>query len=212
MNTINNGFYPRVSRLFATLPVTLLIGFLRNVITKMTGNPAFLTPPPNPSLAELKTSVDDLETKNQAATGGGRIAIATRNAAQVSTLNMARQVANYTESQANGALDVLISSGFGAVRAPSPVTIPAVPANSTLTPGANSGVLIYRFVGDNNVRNYTAQHAESISGPWIDDGLSTKTRVELDGLTPGKVYFARACANGAGGTSDYCPPTSGMAM
>lgn len=212
MSTINNGFYPRVSRLFASLPVTLLIGFLRNVIAMLTGNTSYLTPPPNPTLAEMKTAVDDLEAKNQAAMNGGRVEIATRNAAQVSTLNLARQLANYVESQANGALDVLLSSGFEAIRAPGPVSVPKAPTNPTLTQGDNSGVLLFRFGGDFNVRNFTVQHAESLAGPWVDDGLSTKTRVTLEGLTPGKVYFARACANGAGGSSDYCPPTSGMAV
>ena len=201
-----------MARAFALLPVALLIGYLRNVIAMMTGNPAFLTPPPSPTLAEMKTAVDDLEAKNQASMSGDRVMIAVRRAQQAVVVNLGRQLGNYVESQANGALDVLLSSGFEAVRAPSPSVVPAPPANPILGYTGVTGEMLFRFTGDYNVRNFSVQYGESATGPWTDDGLSTASRVTLTGLTPGKTYWARACANGAAGTSDWCTPASLIAV
>src|SRR5437764_669279 len=108
MSSITNGFFPRFSRAFAQLPVALLIAFFRNVIQKMTGNTAFLIPPPSPTLPDMKAAVDDLELKNQLAAGGGRVEIANRRVAEAIVNNMGRQLGNYVESQANGALNVLL--------------------------------------------------------------------------------------------------------
>lgn len=211
-STITNGYYPRVSRSFAVLTVALLIAFFRNVIDKMTNNTSFQTPAPNPPLADVKTAVDDLEVKNQAAMGGDRVAIAARNAGTAVLLNLGRQLGNYVETMANGNLDVLLSSGFDAVKAPTPSVIPDVPSNATLAAGDNTGTMMFRYTGGSNVRNYSIQYSENATGPWIDYGLWTNTRVLLEGLTAGKVYWARACANGAAGTSDWSSPVSLMAV
>ncbi|MDQ6624178.1 MAG: fibronectin type III domain-containing protein [Verrucomicrobiota bacterium] len=210
MSSIINGYYPRTARRYATYPISVLITFLRYVITKMTGNVSF--PNPMPTLAVLAAATDELEIKTQAALNGGRIEMAARRAAEATALSLARQLGNYVESQANGDLEVLLSSGFEAVRAPSPSVIPATPDNQNLSYTGISGQLLFRFTGDYNVRNFSVQHAENADGPWTDHGLSTSTRVLLEDLTPGKTYWARASANGAAGTSDWCAPTSLMAV
>lgn len=197
---IINGLYPRVSRAFAKSRVSLLITFLRNVVTQMTGNPAF--PTPTPTLAVITATVDDLDAKNQAALNKGRLEVAARRAAKVTTLAQARQLGNYVESHCDGSLETLLSSGFEAVRAPSPPIVPATPSDARLTYNGTSGQLIFRFTGDFNVKNFSVQHAESVTGPWIDHDLSTSTRVKITDLTPGKMYWARTRANATAGSSD----------
>jgi hypothetical protein len=209
-STITDGLYPRVSRTFARLSVSLLITFLRNVITQLTGNPAF--PTPTPTLAVMSTSVDDLDAKNQAAINRGRLEVAARRAAKITTLAQARQLGNYVEARCNGSLETLLSSGFEAVRAPSPSIVPGVPGNARLTYNGTSGEMILRFTGDSNVKNFSVQHAESVMGPWIDHALSTSTRVKITDLTPGKMYWGRVRANGTAGSSDWCPATCLMAI
>jgi hypothetical protein len=120
--------------------------------------------------------------------------------------------ANYVESHCDGSLETLLSSGFEAVRAPSPPIVPAVPSDARLTYNGTSDQLIFRFTGDFNVKNFSVQHAESVTGPWVDHDLSTSTRVKITDLTPGKMYWARARANATAGSSDWCPPTSLMAI
>ena len=204
------GFQPRVSRSFARYPASVMITFFRNVITNMTANPAF--PTPSPTLAVFKTAVDDLETKTQAAMNRGRIEVAARRASQAVAISLARQLGYYVESQSNGNVETLLSSGFEPVRTPSPSIVPATPGNPRLSLTKLSGQLLFRFVGDVNTKNFSVQYAENAAGPWIDHDLSTSSRVLLTDLTPGKVYFSRSRAHGAAGSSDWCSPVSLMAV
>lgn len=178
----------------------------------MTGNAAF--PTPSPTLAVVKTAVDDLEVKAAAALNRGRVQVMARRVAQRNVLALARQLSNYVESNCDGSVETLLSSGFDARRAASPEQMPAVPANPRLKHNGSSGVLLFQFNSDGsgNTRNFSVQHGENPDGPWIDHALSTSTRVEIPGLTPGKVYYARAKANAAAGSSDWTVPTSKMAV
>ena len=209
-SSITDGLYPRTSRSFATLAVSLFITFLRNVIAMMTGNAAF--PIPSPTLAVMTAATNDLEAKTQAALNGGKVEMAARRAAEAFALSLTRQLGNYVESASNGDLTTLLSSGFDAIKAPSPSVIPTVPGNARFTYGENSGELVLRFSGGYNVKNFSIQHAANAEGPWIDHDLSTSTRVVIPNLTPGKVYWGRARANGAAGSSDWCSPASLMAI
>jgi hypothetical protein len=210
MSTIQNGLLPLVSRLYTTYPVSVLITFLRNVVTMLTGNPAYTTP--SPTLTVMTTALDDLDAKTQAALNRDRLAVAARRAAEVNVRVLARQLGNYVESHCGGSVETLLSSGFDAQRGKSPSQMPAVPGNPRLAHNGSSGLLLFRFTGDSNVRNFSVQHAEAEAGPWIDHGLFTSTRVKIDGLTPGKVYYARAQAHATAGSSDWSVPTSKMAL
>lgn len=178
----------------------------------MTGNPAYTTP--SPTLASVTTAVDDLEEKAAAALNRGRLQVAARRSAQRNVLSLARQLSNYVESNCDGSVETLMSAGFDARRARSPEQMPQIPGNPRLSPNGSSGTLMFRFNGDGtgNTRNYSVQHGESETGPWIDHALSTSTLVNIPGLTPGKVYYARAKANATAGSSDWTVPTSKMAV
>jgi hypothetical protein len=210
MNTSVDGFFPRVSLAFARKIDTDLIAFVRNVITMMTGS--LIYPTPLPTLAILTTAVNGFETAVHEALDGGKVAIATRNAARVELLSLVRQLAAYVQGNCGADLVKLIGSGFEAVRAPSPVGILPPPGNQRLTLTNKSGELLLRFDKVDNAANYSIQTAADDIGPWKDEDLSTSTRVTLTGLTPGKVYWARACANGSQGSSEWGGPATAMAV
>lgn len=210
MNTSIDGFFPRVSLAFARKIDTDLIAFVRNVIALITGNASY--PTPLPPLATITTSVNGFETAVHDALDGGRIAIATRNAARAELLSLMRQLAAYVQGNCGADLVTLIGSGFDAVRAPSPVGVLPAPGNQRLGLTGMSGQLILRFDRVDNAANYSVQTATSPDGPWTDQDLSTSTRVMIDGLTPGKVYWARACANGSAGSSEWGGPATAMAV
>jgi hypothetical protein len=63
-----------------------------------------------------------------------------------------------------------------------------------------------------NVANYSVQIAQNPDGPWVDQDLSTSTRVTITDLTPGKVYWVRACANGSAGPSGWGGPANAMVV
>ena len=210
MNTSIDGYYARVSLSFARKADTDLIAFVRNVITLMTGNAQY--PSPSPTLAALTTSVNDFETKVHDALNGGKIEIAQRNASRVNILAMLRQLAAYVQGNCGEDLHVLLASGFDAVRSRSPVTMPNPPQNPSLSLTGKSGELLFKFDRVSNAVAYSTQTATNANGPWEDYDLTTTARVLIVGLTPGTVYYARACANGSAGASEWTAPTSAMAL
>ena len=210
MNTKTNGYYARVALSFAKKIDTDLIAFVRNVIALMTNNPQY--PTPTPTLAVLTTSVNAFETAVHEALDGGKIAIATRNAARVELLALMRQLAAYVQESCNADLLALIGSGFDAVRAPSPVGVLPAPQNPRLMLTGKSGELLFKFDRVNNANNYSVQTAPAATGPWEDESLSTAARVLIGGLTPGETLWARACANGSAGASEWSTPTTAMAV
>ena len=107
MNNSTNGYFARVALSFARKIDTDLIAFVRNVITLMTNNAQY--PTPTPSLAALTTSVNAFETTVHDALGGGKIIIATRNAARVELLALMRQLAAYVQASCNVDLRALIA-------------------------------------------------------------------------------------------------------
>ena len=210
MNTSTDGYYARVALSFARKVDTTLIAFTRNVIALMTNNATY--PTPSPTLVEVTTSVNDFETAVHEALDGGKIAIATRNAARVSLLALLRQLAAYVQGHCNDDLLALINSGFDAVRAPSPAgTLPA-PQNPRLTLTDKSGELLFKFDRVKNANNFSIQTAPAASGPWENEDISTTCRVIIGGLTPGEVIWARASANGSAGASEWTVPTTAMAV
>ena len=210
MNTSINGFYARVALSFAKKVDTDLIAFVRNVISLMTNNAQY--PNPTPSLAASTASVNAFETAVHDALDGGKIAIATRNAARVELLGLMRQLAAYVQANCNADLLALIGSGFDAVRAPSPVRPLSAPKNPRLSLTGKSGELLFRFDREDNSVNYSVQTAPTATGPWTDEALSTASRVVIGGLTPGETLWARACANGSAGASEWSAPTTAMAV
>ena len=203
--TNNNNQFARVALGFSRLVAARLIEFIRNVITLMTSNPNFTTP--SPTLAAVDTAVTQYESLVQEASNGDRIVIAARNAAKGGLLSLVRQLAAYVQGQANGNRAVLLSSGFKATRLPATPSLPGVPVGPVLLAGPHNGSLFFRFRLDRNTRNCSIQLADAADGPWTDWGLSTRSKVLLEGLTPLRSKWARARANGAAGSSEWTEPT-----
>ena len=210
MNTSIDGYYARVALSFAKKTDTNLIAFVRNVITLMKDNPNY--PTPSPTLEVVTSSVNEFEASVHDALDGGKIAIATRNAARQALLALVRQLAAYVQGHCNADLLALISSGFEAVRAPSPVGQLPAQLNPRLVLTGKSGELQFKFDRVDNAKNYSIQTSSGPTGPWEDEDLSTASRVTIGGLAPGEVLWARACTNGAGGASDWTTPVSAMAL
>jgi hypothetical protein len=209
-STAVNGFFPRVSLGFARKIDTDLIAFVRNIVTLLTGSTQY--PTPLPPLATITTSVDAFESAVQEALDGGKIAIASRNAARAALLSLVRQLAAYVQGNCAADLVNIFESGFDATRAPSPVGVPAAPDGQRLGLTGMSGELLMRYDKVSNAVNYTVESATSPEGPWTFQALVTQTRVTIQGLTPGKVYWARARANGSAGSGEWGGPATAMAV
>ena len=206
-----NGFFALVSRAFGRYNAAHLVTFFQNIINLVTGNVPFAGIKPTP--AEAQTALDDLKAKNEAAMNGGKLEKMAEAEARLSFLVIGRQWANYVESNCGGVISVLLSSGFEARKAPTPPTTPETPADLRVNYTDTTGRLRVLFKGKRSNRNYALQYSESADGPWIDLPLSSSTRVDVNGLTPGKTYWFRVQAIGVKGmSSDWSSPISKMAI
>src|SRR5947209_6643547 len=144
MTPKETGFYPRVSLGFANKSDTNAIAFTRNVIKLMAEHKEEY-PTPSPTLAVITTSVDAFEVAVHEALDGGKIAIATRNAARAELLALLKQLAAYVTGNCNASVVTLLNSGFNAVKTPSPAGVLPAPQDLRLEYTGISGELLLKF-------------------------------------------------------------------
>lgn len=211
MSSIVDKFFARCARKYARLTPSGLVNYVRNVVTCMTAIPAFSGV--KPALPVVTTAVDDLDTKTQAAMNRGKLEVALRNASRRFMLTIMGQLGKSVDIVADGSLDVIVSSGFDAVRAPSPVGPVNTPQNLRVTQGKLNGQLAVRLKkAGTNGKTFSIQHADAPDGPWIDHEPFTKSTTTVDDLAVGKMHWVRARANGAGGVSEWTTPCCAMAL
>jgi hypothetical protein len=196
---------------FTRLRIAVYILFMRNVVTKLTGNVNYSkTAPP---LEEVTAKLDSLETKAQQALDGTKQNRVARDVEFASSLDQTRELADYVQLTAKGDLEILLSSGFTAAAGPGPKAPVNPPLNLRLSQGANTGEMDVRWV--RNGRNslvFDVQNATNPEGPYINHPSVTTSRTTLVGLKPGDNIWARVRANGAGGSSEWAGPISMMVI
>ncbi|MEI6067406.1 MAG: hypothetical protein WCP96_08715 [Methylococcaceae bacterium] len=93
--------------------------FYRNVIAKLTDNPAYPSPPI--ALSDAKTAVDTLDASIIAARDGSHYAVSTMHDNEKAADAIFRALANYVESTADGDETRIINSGFHGTKQPTPI-------------------------------------------------------------------------------------------
>jgi hypothetical protein len=201
--------YYRTSLGFARLSDAELVPSTESIIAKMTSNPAF--PTPLVPLADLSAALNTFNTALSAATQGGKLATAEKNAAREALLALLRQQAAYVQSIAGDDLPMLLSSGFEAVsttRTQIPLPKPVVDeiANNMSTQ------LAMRLKPVPTARAYEVRLSYGTNG-WQAVGIFTQARqIVVEHLTPGTTYTLQARAiGGTTGYSDWSDPVSHMA-
>ncbi len=208
---MNTNPKPRVSRSFTRLRAALLLLFARNVVTMMTGNPAFTTP--FPTLPTVATGLDTLETTAEAALDRSKVAIANRNAAYAAALSLLRQLAAYVDSHSVDDVAVLISSGFEPVKGATPVGPLPTPYTAYLRQGPISGSIRARTPKVRGAYSYNWRVAlDSAPNTFLEEVQTTAARYVFEGLTPGETYIVQVSAIGAAGETSWSAVTSIMVV
>ncbi len=202
----------RVSMKCLRLGVYPYLGYVSQVVTKMTGNPNYTTP--TPTLAAITTGRDTLQAKADAAVGGGKNAYFARNASWDGSIMQIRELINYVQLNGQNDADILTSSGFDLTKTSTPVGPLSPPENLQATYNSVSGELLLRMKPVRGVTaGYCLQQADSATGPWVEIANTSKSREnKVTGLTPGKTYYFRTCANGTSGPSGWSSVISIMAV
>jgi len=107
---------------FSRTPVPSLIEFTRNVVTKMTGNANFTSA--DVPLTQIISAATTLETKYNAAMGGGKQQTADMHLARKVLEDLLHREGLYIERIANGNEAIIMSSGYGTSKQPEPKLLP----------------------------------------------------------------------------------------
>ena len=196
----------RVSLEFTGYSDSDLDEFTGNVITSLTGNASFPTPPVTPLiLGTLNTAFHNALI---AAMPGGMQLTAAKNAARLNVVGALRQEAAYVQTHASQNLQVLLSSGFYANstnRAQSQLDKPAILSVENLA----TTQLLVRVTPITNAKSYQVRLAIG-SNPPVDGGIFTQARrMVLTNLVTGTIYAIQVRAiGGSTGFSEWSDPVS----
>lgn len=191
----------RVSRDFGKYADADLDEFANNIITNLTSNASFPTPP---VLVVALTALNTVfRNAIAAATGDPQDTVAKDNA-RAALETALRKNASYVESIASQNLAMLLSSGYYANstnRTQSPLEQPVIMELGNLGPGQ----LLLRLRPVTNARSYQMQTNTNGAGTWTEAGIYTQARrIALAGLTSGTTCTVRVRAiGGSTGYSDW---------
>jgi hypothetical protein len=192
-----------------------LIATANVIITGLTGNPAYPSPPVD--LKTVQATVDELSAALAAQPNGGPAATADKRNKKAALIGLLRRLRPYVEDNCGNNLSVLLSSGFQAAvttRVRSPLANPSI-LNVGL---GNSTELVLKVTPIAHVKCYEVRAAaicaDNTPGPWQTAGMFTNSRsMTIDSLTPGTTYMFQVRAIG-GSTrySDWSNPVSRMCL
>jgi len=187
---------------YAVLSVLQLIELARNTAAKMLANAAvFVTP--DVLYAAILTAATTLETKYNAAQGGGKQQTAEMYQAQKALLELLRKQAMYVERIANGNETIILSSGFEASKQPVYAAIPDFMASN----GEHSGEIQLKHQKVADAKSWVYQ--SSVDGVvWNQVGISVQSSYLVTGLTPITKYWFRCAYITLSGQSEWSNPVS----
>lgn len=170
--------------------------FAEFIFNSMTGNANF--PTPTPSLGDVKALVDDFSAALVDAASRDRNKIAIKNELRLQVNAALNQLGNYVNTQCNGDVTKIVSSGFKLSKTPQPRYL-SEPENFTVKPGLNAGSLITKIKADKAATGYTHMMT---AAPVTDNSIwtsvtSSRSQYEFTGLIQGKEYTFKVAVIGS---------------
>jgi hypothetical protein len=194
------------------LTETERVAVVQDVVTHLTGNPAFTTP--NPALAGVQTRITTATAKiaaSIAATTGARNAILEKRAAVLAVENDYKLLGTYVDNVAAGDEAKITSAGFEVRPLPSPLGVPTAPLAVLATAGEFPGQLLVDWeAASGSVAIYEIQTTldPMTEASWVARGTSTKTSVSIVDLPSGEHVWVRVRATGSAGPGPYSDAAS----
>jgi hypothetical protein len=187
---------------YSNLSVLELIELARNSAIKMAANATvFVTP--DVLYAAMNAAATLLETKYNAAQGGGKQQTAEMNQARKALEELIRKQALYVERIANGNESIILSSGFAISRQPVYNAQPDFEASN----GEHSGEVLLKHKAVQGAKSWVWQYSTD-GVEWTHSGISTQTSYLVTGLTPVSKYWFRSAYVTIDGQSEWSNPVS----
>jgi hypothetical protein len=203
----------RVSYKFAKEPDTELNDTAGTVLTEMTGNATFPTPPTTATLAMLDAANLDFTEKINKAQMGGPMATTAKNLSRQTLLGIMKKLGGYVQITANN-MEELLSSGFEA-RSENHARQPLEQPTGVKVKNGTTGQLIVGIAKPVKNTNLYEGRASSDGGTtWLPSVFTGDSRhIIFEGLTPGDMYtFQVRALGGSTGQSDWSDPVSHRSM
>ena len=192
---------------FDRVTATALVEKGRNIVTMMTGNPAFLAPNPlpNPTLVAFTAALDKLDLANQAyAFNRGKVEKEARDLAYTQMKELFHTMGGYVQLASNGQKDIILSAGLDVTKSPTPANIPVAPGDVRADATKVHGQIISRWKASKGHRFYKLYRTEgdpTLEAGWELIAETGKTRFVDNELERFKTYSYRVVAIGTAGMS-----------
>lgn len=181
----------------------------RRIIDKMEGNPRFTSP--SPSLAELTVVTNKLAAA-EAAIDRSRIKTEQRNTALKVFTAKFKQLQTYVEATANGSSEAVLSSGFELRNHNTRSCILPAPVGVKAGYTDLGGEIKVRWKPVKGKEMYSIEIADDLlAGNWKFAGYSTKAKLTVANLEPGKLYGFRVAVINPAGISAWSETARGRA-
>jgi hypothetical protein len=190
-----------------------LLNFARTHIAAMTGNADYTTP--DPTAVAFLALADNFEagiTAANAAIAAATTAISAKDDLRVLLENGLRGRQAYVQKESGGLETKILGAALGVKATATPIGELLAPENLRASFGDMAGEIDLIWDRVRGARSYIIDCREVIAGAaWTQAKRSTKSRVTVTGLTPGKTYEFRVYAVGSAGDGPFSETASKMA-
>ncbi|MFZ1686134.1 MAG: hypothetical protein WAU70_01855 [Flavobacteriales bacterium] len=193
------------------LSSTELVPYGQGIHDAIVGNPNYTTP--TPTMAVVQGAIDTLAAANAAVDNNdGRQEHTARRAADLELRLLLKQLASYVQLTSNGDEGKILSSGFAVVKRGTPYGELNRPTSLSLRPSNTTGRVAMGWKRERGAELFHVYRSLS-SEPfkWELVGVTTKSRFNSDGNTPGTFYWFSVTAIGAAGESSKSEELHAMA-
>ena len=182
----------------------------QNIHDHITGNASF--PTPSPTMLVFQGHIDAASAAliaAEAAITAARVAVQAKRLAMDVLNNDTVLLAAYVDNVADGDEEKILSSGFE-VRAPkTPASLPSAPVMVEVFAGEFQGQLLARCQPVTSVRLYEYQTTldPNTESSWVTRGSSSRSSMEVNGLTSGDYCWVRIRAVNTAGAGPWSSAT-----
>ena len=202
----------RIKIEFERLPVPAQIAKSRDIQGKMSGNGFFTDPVP--SLAEIKSATDELETWFTAALNNDREKKATMRTKRKKLKDLITSLADYIQIAGEGDETKILSSGFSIRRSKTPAAITDAPVQLKVKAPLHENELEVVWKPVKKAKSYMIEYTrepESFA-PILETAVTTRARFIASGLESGIKYWFRVRAVNTAGYSGWSEIAGGRTL
>jgi hypothetical protein len=202
----------RVKTGISGLPAAGLAVKAQSVHDGIEANPVLFVDP-KPSTGAVQTLIDNLVAANAAVSSNkGPKELRARNEAMLLVADAMRQWSGYVQMVSNGSASIIAASNFDVAKQGGRVgeLDPPDGLRNLLTRTSSRVSLLWKGEkGTDSSHVWMSTTNDPFN--WELVGTTSKSRINIDGLTPGTFYWFAVSANGAAGESSKSEPCLVMA-